>query len=330
MIDIRVATRRQMSDAAVVQFLRESYEVIKSFSQVYDLISGDMQEKCDISMVEIGIGYEDQIMFKLAEITGGVEYSALDEAMANNSFGEGGVVVKLMKSIAYFIQLIEEFRTHEALSQPISLADLKDHELSLRYNLGDFVYAVYQICMCDQILGAHISGEEERHNQSFEMFLKETNKDSVEFALELFNLKRKFKSVIPIFKDTPAMWDDITASMDPDLLDSLIDCGEFIFPIDMVAVKRGTLALDEDYLQLLEARSNNSQHVCQLYPDQWLQFQDAVPEAYAADVMAYEEVLTIGVIAPIIEGEPFTEDYMQLLRKLFKDGAAHTDMFGGE
>lgn len=298
-------------------FLVDAYRTIEAFVDIYHFLTGDRTKCMTDDFKELGISPDEAVLYTLEEKIAPVSLKTTYDIIRSNSLHLGIATSKFLsgavrledacyKTLQLRISQIRPFTEEEYAS----LCD------AISYGLGDYIYAINQIIDARGLAAAICTDEPDMRLCAplIHMFSQPRMQMSTVVA-NLVNWQAEFVSIAPAFIDRPATWKELTKDLDPGLVDMLTTYGDYVFPIDLRAFKLGVLTVDDSYLDLVMHRSENEQHICKLYPHEWMKFQDAVPDDLVGDVYDIEEFITIGMIDPVVsEGQPFTRELLEHIK----------------
>lgn len=311
---IKIQRLHTADDTLSLSFLQNSWITLHKLMELYKYMSEDANTPHAPELLEMGISKEDAVTCQISEILADIDSDYLDLVMDYSLFGEGSAATKLTSVITKVSHMVVETRTRMQTYDPYSLQDLHNQVIDIKYMIGDFVYSLGTILRIDDIVDATLCEKEFRVESVYQAFLTHINYTPIDMSNYLIGLRRKYRSVISILASDPNTWLRMTEGCSNDLIDSLIDLDNYIYPIDIKAFNANKLSIDDIYLGLLEARSNNENLISYMYPEYWAEFQEAVPAEYAYEVIELEPKLTLGLIEPVLKGNPVDKDFIHFLR----------------
>lgn len=303
-------------NALTVAFISEAMAALTAFEQVHTYLTTDIDRGYSEDMAASGISKEDIIMYTIDEYLGQLQLDTLHVVSKHSYFGNsGGVVTRLAKAIANMEGLQADSTTRVSLATPMTMEELKHVIPQIAFMIGDMTFALCAILHIEEILEAVVNKEEISLDGALKAYFVTTNTDAATITSKLATLKNRFPSVVPVFDDNPTEWKKLCDTLEPQICSELIDYGDQIYWVDILAHRNGELKFDENYISMLEERQNNPPDVPDNFPDSWYSFQKKVPQSYAYRIVNLIPYLTNGFIAPIVEGEPFTPEYYEFLER---------------
>lgn len=312
-------------------FLRGSYKLLKTFVQVHDFLNSDLEAAYQTSeSKDMGISIEQDTLLQLEEILQELNIGSLEDLMLQGHFGSGLCInkyINAVRSLAGYQHLVIKranaiFTASDNL-EPYSLKELRKLNKNIGYSLGDLVYALSNIIFdpldARSLLEAKDADEEPiTYSAELQQFFHEIHMQPEEFAKYLVELQHRFISVIPIYEDNPEAWEQITSQLHPSLVDTLTEYGTYITNLDIRAVKAGLLQIDENYLDKLSARAEDSEYIANADPEGWAAFVKLIPDKYIATFIALEDRLTPGLLESALQENKITDKYVEALQNFLK------------
>lgn len=303
MVSIKLVRRDIVSDETTVRFLKEAREVILAFHNIYKFLSTDMKSVDTEENREMGIGWEYSILFHLDELVTNVRFDTLNQAVLNMWFAENAATSKLNRGVIVMGDFYQNIAKHLATNTPFSVEELIAKRPHLAYALGDFIYALNQVCCVDEYCEAYINDSPIMLESAYQVFLSDIGMQPFDFVQWLLTMRKNYISVVPIFVNDPLGWADLTAGLPANVVETMVDYGDWIYQMDILAFKRGELVINDDYLDLLQARANSTTSTASQFPDEWLAFQNKIPEELASRALELEPLLTIGAIDEYVNSD---------------------------
>lgn len=326
MVSIRLVKREVVTDEIAVRFLGEAKQFIQTFDKVYRFLCTDMTSVDTEENREMGIGWDYSILFYLDELTADLQLGTLNQAVQNMWFAEGSATTKLNRGIIVLGDFYQNIVKHLTTNTTFTMEELERRHHHLGYALGDFIYAMNQICCTEQILEAVLEDQPISIESGYKLYLSSIGQTPVEFAQWLFGMRRNYVSVVPMFRDNPEAWSQMITNLDPSIVETLIDYGDWIYPMDVLAFQNGDLVIDDNYLDLLQQRSDSQSSTANLYPDEWWDFQRKIPAELATRALELEPYLTVGAIDPILKGDTPTKEFFDAVEKFGTGSSQNGDV----
>lgn len=324
MIAINIPSIPRVTVDEVVSFLEDTFGILKAFDMAYDLISNPKALVLDEDELEL-LEPEEVMMYRYSALIDALNFDIMDKARTIGWFTAGKASTKLYRGTLLLERLRSNLNASVMTGQADTLEEYRAQRLDLAYGMGDVIYAMYRIVQVDEYIMAAGSGEEVAFDPAISAYLNRCGSDFLEVADTLVRLQSKYPSVIPVYEDDLSGWENLTTKLDAATVETITDKGEYIYPIDMRAFKLGILAIDDAFLEILERRAADTESFQNLFPDEWLQFQTAVPDKFIELVLQVEFKLLLGIVQPILEDEPFDATYVALLERL-RDNNSLDDM----
>ncbi len=303
-------------DASILGFLSEAVLALEGFKEAYNYLSGDINEGYDESMAALGVSLEDNIMYRLDDMIGSLKMDMLNDSHEYGWFTRSLTSVKIGKAIIIMGSIQADVVTRVATVNPMSVEDARDLQYNIGFALGDFAYALVELFHVLEIAQAHTDREEISYDSIFKTYCAMRSITIEDICVNLIRIRAAFPTTIPVFEACPREWLNICKVLDPSTIETLVDLGAYIYPIDMVAFKRGELLLGEEYMSILEDRQERIESLPATCPDMWAAFQRKVPEEFASFIIKAEPYLTEGLIYPVVHGAPFDASYIAMLNKV--------------
>lgn len=192
--------------------------------------------------------------------------------------------------------------------------------------IGAMAYSLGYILNIRTIIEGYINHDEFVEDGVYRELRSRYNRTPLAISNMLAEISQSYQCVVPLFEANPAKWYALCANVDPVLLDSFVDLGNYMTYLDFRAIDAGLVKFDESYLSILEARaqafsdSESRDFLPLSSPNEWRAFEKKVPDALVDYFLTALDAgqLTLGMISPIAEGEEITESYIQVIRKICK------------
>lgn len=319
-----------VTDNQVATVIRDSFVVLKQFNTVYKYLSGDPTQGYGEDLALVGFMPEDYVLETLQNMLSTVSFENIETARNSAWFdtgvkknGEDGLA-SVGRAVTKFYKgslMLQHFYQKVLMSTSVDVPTVdewKQDVYLIRYGMGDMTYSLTELLSIKAVLEAMAAQDELSFDGVYQALSAKYNLRVDAIAKFLVTLRGMYYSVIPVFEERPKEWYEMCDHMEPAMVDSLIDLGQYVWLLDLKAAEHGDLKIDEMYLNALEERADRMEtdsSIASIYPDQWAAFQHAVPPEYASWVLSLEPILTIGVIEPIVHDKPFDEKYVKVLKE---------------
>ncbi len=323
------------SNEQVAAVMHDTLAMIKTFDRVYRYLSGDLGDGSIASMPlfsqvetqyeEAGLTQDDYVREVVRALIKNIRVDRIAIARENWWFGlsKGGQDQMMIRAGNKFYkgswkltQFFEVVAAMNELSTP-STEEWKDYLPDLRYGLGDMVLATTMLLQIPQMCTAMANGDDIVFDAVYRRLASSGLKPAV-IAKFLVEMRKQYYSVIPAFEECPQKWFDLCDKIPSVYVDSLIELEQYVWLLDFKAAENGDFDFNEEFISDLEGRAelmDRGTDIASAYPNEWVEFQKAVPKKYAAWIISLEPVLTIGLISPILKGNPFDEKYVNMLKE---------------
>lgn len=309
-------------------FLKGSYDLLGAFVQVCEFLKGDLEADYQISeSKDMGISIEQDALMQMEEVLQELNIGELESIMVHGYFGSGLCTKKYinaLKALAGYQKII--LKKADAIFAPadndipFTLTALRALGKRISYAVGDLIYALSNIVFdpWDARCVLECQNEVITYGSELQQFFHSIGMKPNEFAAYLLNLQHTYISVIPVYEDNPEVWERIISQLDPDLVDSLTDHGMYITSLDVRAVKAGKLKIDENFIDILDAREENESYIANADPDAWADFIKLIPDKYIETFLDIDWQLTPGLLEPALKDNEIRDDYVAWLLNFLK------------
>ncbi len=323
------------SDEQVAAVIHDSLGMIKAFDRVYRYLSGDLADGTvsgmpHFSQVEeqymiCGLTQDDYVREVVKHMIKAIRIERIALARENWWFGlsKGGQDPQMIQAGNKFYKgswtltrFFETVAAMDELSTP-AINEWKDFLPNLRYGLGDMVLAMTMLLQVPQMCTALVNKDEIVFDAVYRR-LSSAGLNPEVIAKFLVEMRKSYYSVIPAFEECPQKWFDLCDKIPSIYVDSLIELEQYVWLLDFKAAEHGDFDFNEEFISDLESRAelmDQGTDIASAYPNQWVEFQKAVPAEYASWIINIEPYLTIGLIEPILKGHTFDEKYVDMLKE---------------
>lgn len=310
------------------QYLLGSYNVLRTFTKVCEFLKGDLEANYQTSEAkDMGLSLEQDALMQMEELVQELNIGELENMMLQGYFGSGLCTkkyVSAVKALAEYQELI--LQKADAIfapadnDMPFSLKELRMLGKRISFAVGDLIYAMSNIVFnpVDARWVLENQDEEITYDSALQHFFHSIKMQPKEFAAILISLQHSYISVIPIYEDNPEAWEQITSQLHPSLVDTLTDYGVYITSLDVRAVKKGILTIDENYLDTLNNRAENDSYIANEDPEGWASFLELVPDKYIETFLDIDSFLTPGLLEPALQDNKISDSYVAWLLKFLK------------
>lgn len=192
--------------------------------------------------------------------------------------------------------------------------------------IGAMAYSLGYILSIRTVIEGYINHAEFVEDGVYRELRSRYNRTPLTISNMLAEISQSYQCVVPLFESNPAKWYALCADVDPVLLDSFVDLGNYMTFLDFRAIDAGIVKFDESYLSILEARaqsnsdSENGDFLPLSAPEDWRAFEKKVPDSLVDYFLTALDAgqLTAGMISPIAQGEEITASYIQVIREMCK------------
>ena len=319
------------TDEQVAAVIRDSFAVLKQFNAIYKYLSGAPTQGYNEDLAQIGFMPEDYVLENLQDKVASMNFELIETARTSAWFDTGvrkadeeSNGANISRAVMKFYKgsiLLQHFYQKVLMSTSVDVPTVetwKQDIYMIRYGMGDMTLSLTELLGIKAVLEAMAAQDTLSFDGVYQTLSAKYNLRVDAIAKFLVTLRGMYYSVIPVFEERPEEWYAMCDRMDPAMVDSLIDLGQYVWLLDIKAAEHGDLQIDEMYLNTLEERADRIEtdsSIAAIYPDQWAAFQHAVPPEYAAWVISLEPILTIGIINPIVHDKPFDEKYVAVLKE---------------
>lgn len=191
--------------------------------------------------------------------------------------------------------------------------------------IGAMAYALGYILNIRVIIEGYINHSEFVEDGVYRELRSRYNRTPLTISNLLAEISQIYQCVAPLFESNPGKWYALCEDVDPILLDSFVDYGNYMTFLDFRAIDAKLVKFDETYLSILEARaqanSENSDFLPLSSPEEWRAFEKKVPDSLVDYFLTALDAgqLTVGMILPIAQGEEITASYIQVIRRMCKE-----------
>lgn len=309
-------------------FLKGSYDLMQAFMQVCDLLKSDLEAAYQTSESrDMGLSLEQDVLLQMEELLQSLDIGSLEGIVLHGYFGSGLCTKKYINALTalagyqkVILKKANAIFAATADDSPLTISELRLLGKRIAFALGDLIYSLSHI-IYDPVDARYVlENPEETFTYSSELqyFFHTISRSPEEFARYLAELQHTYISVIPIYEDNPEAWEQITSQLDPSLVDTLTDYGVYITDLDVRAVKKKLLSIDENYLDTLSARAESDSYIANENPEYWAAFIKLIPDKYISTFIDIDWQLTPGLLEPALQSGEIRDDYVSWLLNFLK------------
>lgn len=298
-------------------WLCETYRLIDCADRAYDLLVADRSSWVDDDLRAMGVSPNEGIVYALDEILGNIELPYSYEVMKQGTYGSGMAVQKYLNGFTAIDYVIMTIRSKSDYAEPLDEDELSTLKSNLYQALGDLIYAFGRVLFSGRNPKvALVEMNDYIFSQDIQAFLASVGRSAEEVAMCLVGLQCKYITTIPLFDNDPESWIAITKELDPSLVDMMIDYGTYITSLDVRAVKKGLLQIDENFVDLIQERAETPEHILNQAPVKWEQFIELIPDEEILFFEQNEFKITSDIVDVALADGALTPEYVKTLHQM--------------
>lgn len=312
------------------EYLTAMHTWIKTLHNLYVFLDGDLNRHLTDDYKEMGIQLEQCLLFEMEPILADIDMNVLKKYVLAGSTG-AAVGDKCVSALVSTEDILENLFRHISSDDPFTVPELHDIQRALSYTLGDLLYAfskiLYNPADAHEII---LSTETFEYSQIHQEFFSSIGYSPEQYAQKLESMRSNFVSVIPLFKDRPEEWLELTQSLEPSIADTLLELGSYISEFEIRAWKLGLFQPDEIFIDDLRMVAEDANAPKNQVPHAWLQFSRMLTDEQISKLYPIYTELTADDVVLAVEdnGKTVPDEYVQHLLRLHGGNAdANTNYF---
>lgn len=310
-------------------FLKQSDSLINGFVKIHDICLADPKTYYTREYRDMGFSAEETLLDRLDAITSEMNISELSGIISHGYFGTGLSSAKYLNAHANLMSVFTTIKGNINCMQPFTSYEIKSMTQTIAYALGDLLFSFSKILYFPIDAKHYLELNEPcTFAQPLQAFFSSMQSDPKSYAAKLNDLRLRFISVIPLFEDKPELWKSITTQLPSAVVDMLVDYGEYITDFDLRAYNLEILTIDEEFIDELSNRAENSEYIGNVAPHKWQQFSRMLSDEQVIQLLPYDNMITEDDIdIALKDGEVNNEYFTVLLKKLRGDIGDTTNYF---
>lgn len=300
-------------------WLKEAYNLIVGFDDIYTLITGDPSACVTPDLEAMGVPPEECLVLALDDKVTALNLECLYEACDQGYFGHGTAVKKYIVAFHNLNLIITNIKRKAQFMETFDADEMYNLKNSIYIALGNLIYAYGKILFMDNTPSDILAAPEEyTYSQDIQAFLAAPPKMTAEaVAQTLVLLQARYTTTIPLFENDIDAWRDIVKTLDPSLVDMLVDYGEYITVLDVKAIRQGCLIVNENFVELIRERAEDTNYIANLLPDGWARFVKMIPDNEVYFFLVNEFRITPELIEVALRDGELTPEYLKTLHQHF-------------
>ena len=311
-----------------VTYLLQSDSLVEGFIKVYSLLKADPSTYFTKEYKQMGFSAEECLLDKIDETINEMNIGKLSDIVSHGYFGPSLSSAKYLNANATLMSIYTTLQGNVNCLTPLTSDEANKYSRAISYALGDILFALSRT-IYDPIDARQFLELDETctFSHDLQIFFSSKHVTPEEYAAHICELRTKFISVIPLFEDDPEKWEMITANLPDSVVDTLVDYGIYITDFDLRAYKLGALQIDENYIEDLCNRAENSDYIGNAAPHDWQRFTQLLSDSQVTTLVPYTDSLTEEDIElPVKEGS-VSDEYFDFLIKKYKGDTGDTTHF---
>ena len=245
---------QQSTDKDIDTFIDKGFQIIQGFTKIHTLLVEEEEYKGELIP---GLDYEDFQLNELEEVIMNVvdPYSVEQvRRIINYGFvGEGKNSERLVEGVNRLESTLKEIDLAVTDFVFFDSEELKRLRSVISVSLSDFIFGYANTLSI--FLTEYTSDTEEVEVQTnLYRYLTKNAVDIGQFARTIVGLLEVFPPEMGVMEEYPEEWEEFLKDISYDYIVEIWDYAEYITIEDIVKYREGKIDVDEDFINMLEAR----------------------------------------------------------------------------